>query len=279
MAATPDRSSVAASDTVTGALLQPLGTPDAVVTGARRSTLMPATVALELFPARSATEAEAERLAPLAAIVVSAGQAATPERLSPQVQWMTTSPLYQPLTFGAVVAAPLMLGAVLSILMPLTAAVAALPALSATVTGPAPTLAPSPVMTLTAGQVPSTPESASLQTHCTATSPLYQPFAFAAGYVGVMTGGVRSMFTSVTAARLLFPALSVAVPLTLWPAPSLLRTVDAGVQLAIPDSASAQLKVTVTGELFQPLEFAAGVRAPAIAGGMLSILMVIVFWA
>src|SRR5205814_8826258 len=189
-------SAAGAGGGVTGGRPRALGAPGAVWSGAARSPLRPATVALELFPAMSATEAEAERLAPLAAIVLSAGQAATPERLSPQVQWMTTSPLYQPLMLLAVVAAPLMLGAVLSILMPLTAAVAALPALSATVTGPAPRLVPSPLMTLTAGQVPSTPESASLQTHCTATSPLYQPFAFAAGYVGVMTGGVRSMFTS-----------------------------------------------------------------------------------
>src|SRR2546423_139600 len=115
------------------------------------------------------------------AIVLRGGQAATQKRWPPQVQWMTTSPLYQPLMLLAVVAAPLMLGAVLSILVPLTAAVAALPALSATVTGPAPRLVPSPPMTLTAGQLPSTPESASLQTHCTATSPLYQPFVFAAG--------------------------------------------------------------------------------------------------
>ena len=53
------------------------------------------------------------------------------------------------------------------------------------------------------------------------------------------------------------PALSVAVPVTGWPLPSLV-TVCGPVQLASPDSASAQENVTVTLPLFQPLTFGGG---------------------
>ena len=48
------------------------------------------------------------------------------------------------------------------------------------------------------------------------------------------------------------------------------------VAAAMPDwtePASAQPKVTTTSVLFQPLEFAFGLRLPLIRGGVLSILM------
>jgi hypothetical protein len=43
----------------------------------------------------------------------------------------------------------------------------------------------------------------------------------------------------------------------------------------MPDSASAQAKLTVTAVLFQPKLFAAGTRFGVMVGGMLSIRMVI----
>ena len=53
------------------------------------------------------------------------------------------------------------------------------------------------------------------------------------------------------------PALSVAVPVTVWPRPSVVL-VCGSVHEARPESASPHVKVTVTLELFQPLPFAAG---------------------
>src|SRR4051794_23366812 len=60
----------------------------------------------------------------------SAGHETTPERVSAQVQWMVTGPLYQPLPLGEVVAAPEMVGTVLSSLMPVTEAAVELSAAS-----------------------------------------------------------------------------------------------------------------------------------------------------
>src|SRR5581483_1894928 len=89
----------------------------------------------------------------------------------------------------------------------------------------------------------------------------------------VMVGGVRSILTLPTVADAEFPARSVHVPLTDWFAPSLARTVGAaGLPGARPERASVHWNATVTLVLFQPLAFGAGVREPAIVGGVLSIL-------
>src|SRR5262245_35711322 len=58
-----------------------------------------------------------------------------------------------------------------------------------------------------------------------------------------------------------FPALSVDDPVTDCSVPCAVK-VDGEAQLATPDSASLQLKVTVTSVLFHPLAFAAGVAVP-----------------
>jgi hypothetical protein len=63
--------------------------------------------------------------------------------------------------------------------------------------------------------------------------------------------------------------LSVAVPLTDWPAPLAVNVVAVG-QLFTPESASEQLKAAVTSVLFHPLAFAAGDRPPVIDGAALS---------
>ena len=64
----------------------------------------------------------------------------------------------------------------------------------------------------------------------------------------------------VTEAVAELPATSVAVPPTIWFAPSLVITCGGG-QFAIPEVASLQVNVTVTGVLFQPAELGAGETA------------------
>ena len=81
-------------------------------------------------------------------------------------------------------------------------------------------------------------------------------------------GSVRSRLI-VTEAPALFPALSVAVPLTTWPAPSVVTLIGAG-QDAIPDSASEQANKTVGGADHQPAAFAAGATEAVIVGGVVS---------
>jgi hypothetical protein len=75
------------------------------------------------------------------------------------------------------------------------------------------------------------------------------------------------------AGALTLPATSVQVPLADWPAPSVVNVIGA-VQLAMPDKASAPLKVTVTLVLFQPAAFGAGDAAAAAVGAVRSILTV-----
>src|SRR5437763_6109024 len=77
------------------------------------------------------------------------------------------------------------------------------------------------------------------------------------------------MLMPLTVAEAVLPALSLAVPVTDCAAPSLVRIVGPA-QLATAESASAQVKLTVTSLLFQPAAFAAGDAAPVIVGGVLS---------
>ena len=85
-------------------------------------------------------------------------------------------------------------------------------------------------------------------------------------------GAVLSTLTPLTPALAVLPAASVAVPLALWPAPS--PSVWAAAQFATPERLSAQMNITVTFPLFQPLPFAAGVRLAMIVGAVLSMLTV-----
>src|SRR5207253_353450 len=68
------------------------------------------------------------------------------------------------------------------------------------------------------------------------------------------------------------PALSTQLPVTDWPAPSVLRVVGAS-ELATPERASLQVKLTVTAVLFQPAALAAGDRLPLIDGAVRSMSM------
>jgi hypothetical protein len=246
----------------------------AVVCGARLSILMPETVVPGvLLPARSvAASLVALRSGPLPRTSTSLGQLATPESASVQSNPTTTSPRYQPASFGAFVGAPATTGPVRSILMPETEADETLPARSATCTGPAPRSAPSPVITLAAGTVDSSmPERPSVPVQSTATSSRYQP-APLAGVVGVpvSVGAVMSMLMSSSVVAATLPALSRASPFADWPAPSL-STVTGSVQPAMPDSASPHSNVTITGPLVQPKAFAGGTRRPVMVGATPSI--------
>src|SRR5207249_54953 len=116
------------------------------------------------------------------------------------------------------------------------------------------------------------PERTSEQRKLAVTSLLFQPLALAAGLrLPLIAGPVLSMLIPETVALALLPALSVAVPVTLWLAPSAL-SVTSGGQLAIPESASAQVKCTVTEPpSYQPAALGEVVAAPLIVGAVLSI--------
>src|SRR4051812_103323 len=214
---------------------------------------------------------------------LSLGQLANPDPFVPSASFGSaqekptmTSLLYQPAALGLVVGAPLIAGPLRSIWMPLTDADFELPALSETFTGPAPRLEPSPAITSSAGRVAgSIPDSPSVAVQWIATSPLYHPAPLASVVAAPLrAGAVRSMLMSLTVVPLVLPAPSSAVPSTDWPAPSF-SSVVGGVQPAMPDSASEQSNVTVTGVLFHPKPLASGSRLPVMLGGTPSIRSVI----
>src|SRR3990172_9483319 len=74
------------------------------------------------------------------------------------------------------------------------------------------------------------------------------------------------LITTLVVAEL--PALSTAVPVTVWFAPSV-DTVDGAGQYAIP-LASEHVKVTITSELFHPAAFGVGETEAVIVGGIVS---------
>src|SRR6476661_8648566 len=269
---TPESRSVAERLTVTSLFTHADGAL-AEVDGAVRSILMSETVAVDELPARSETLADAERLSPSLVITLSAGHAPSmPERASLHVQWIVTSPWYQPFPFGAVVGAPLMIGAVLSTLIPDSVTLSLLPATSRAVPV-ADCAAPSPKV-CGASQV-LMPDSASAHVKLTVTLASYQSLPFGLrSRAALMVGFVWSMFTvAVSLAEL--PALSKAAPTTVWLAPSL-ESVVGSLQLAMPESASAQWKLTSTGVLFQLSALAGGACVWLIDGVVLSMRMVAV---
>src|SRR3954464_12819734 len=96
----------------------------------------------------------------------------------------------------------------------------------------------------------------SVQVNVAVTFALNHLLAFgSADSLPMRVGLVLSTLTVVSSVAEL-PALSVAVPWTFCAAPSPLVTGD--VQLATPEPASAQVKVTVTSLLFQLRSLAAG---------------------
>src|SRR3954447_336033 len=119
------------------------------------------------------------------------------------------------------------------------------------------------------------PDRLSRQRNPTVTSSAYHPLALAArSGRPPIRGATASMLTLALWVKVL-PALSTAVPGTAWSRPSVL-TLASGEQLATPDSASLQSYATVTGLLFQPLVFGAGVTMWPTVGLVRSILTVAV---
>ncbi len=129
--------------------------------------------------------------------------------------------------------------------------------------------APSVETGIGAGQ-DTTPLNASEQLNVIVRFELFHPAALGAGLTfAKMLGGVMSIFT-VTEADALFPALSLAVPVTSWPGVSFDTFTGAG-QEATPLLASEHVKVTVTGELFHPAAFGEGVIVAVMMGGTVSL--------
>src|SRR5439155_40419 len=78
---------------------------------------------------------------------------------------------------------------------------------------------------------------------------------------------------SVTDAVAWLPATSTAVPVTTWPAPSVLTVMGSG-HRAMPLPPSVHVKLTLTSLLFQPAAFADGLTTALIVGRLLSMLSV-----
>src|SRR4051812_5045462 len=103
---------------------------------------------------------------------------------------------------------------------------------------------PSPLMVESTGHAPARPESASAQVQWIVTLPVYQRAALA-GAAGApdSVGAVLSMLILSTVALAVLPALSVAVPITFWSAPSVATVVEPG-QDWMPDPPSEQVNLT-----------------------------------
>ena len=134
-----------------------------------------------------------------------------PERPSPAFSVTFTGPAYQPLSSGSG-SSDEVTGCVRSILIPPAVVFAVFPALSL-IDSLAERLSPSPLTVLSAGQLPSTPESASEQFQPMITSPAYQPAAFGS-VVGVplRVGAVLSTLMRLTPPCFELPAASTADP-------------------------------------------------------------------
>src|SRR5712691_9662729 len=118
---------------------------------------------------------------------------------------------------------------------------------------------------------PATPESASATIPLMTASEVNSVLPLA-GDVIVKLGGVLSMLT-VTLAVAVFPALSMATPLTTWCAASAVSDSSAG-HTATPEVASEHVNVTTTSVLFHPLSFGLGSATAVIVGGSLSVPMI-----
>lgn len=79
---------------------------------------------------------------------------------------------------------------------------------------------------------------------------------------------------NVTLVDVVFPALSVAVPLNTCPAPAVVTLIGVG-QTAMPESPSEQLNVMTAGAVTTPLAPGTGETVAVIAGGVLSMLSVV----
>ena len=110
-----------------------------------------------------------------------------------------------------------------------------------------------------AGHAPEAiPDVASEQVKVTVAVELFQPAVLGAGETdAVITGAVWSTLMPLTVAEVELSAMSLAVPLVDWFAPSTANVCGTGHD-ATPESVSPHDHVKVTGALYQPLTFGAG---------------------
>ena len=206
----------------------------------------------------------------------------SPRAGSAQEKPTLTALRYHPAAFLPVGSCAVMSSGVRSMLMPVTVPAPLFPARSLMLAD-APRLRPSPLMVLLTGWVAaSIPDRPSAPVQAMETSPRYHspPLESPVG-APVSEGAVLSMLILSTVTELALPATSWVSPRTDWSEPSL-ETVWSGPQPAMPstpESASEQLKVTLTSVLFQSAEFGPGARCPVIVGGTVSTLTAMVLVA
>ena len=253
-------------------MYQPLSGSSVVSTsssGAVRSILMPPTVAALLVARLVGDRGGGGQVVALAVDRRVAGAAPSrPERASEAVQCDGDVAAYQPAAFGLVVAAPLSDGAVVSTSMSATVSLAGVAGIVGR--GARDGLALALAEHLRGRDRRRCRRARRSARKETVTSPSYQPAALAARSAEPLTlGAVLSRFTIAGSVAVL-PALSVAVPVTSWASPSS-ATTWSGVHDAMPETASAQVNLTVTSLLFQPLAFGAGASVCEIVGVLPSI--------
>src|SRR5690348_13246968 len=113
------------------------------------------------------------------------------------------------------------------------------------------------------------PERLSLALRVTSTSLFCQP----AGAAAAVVGAWRSILIPLTAAAVVLPARSLIDASAARSSPSPLMVLSAGQGPARPDSASAQVQLTVTSPLYQPAALGAAVTTPLKVGSVRSTLM------
>jgi hypothetical protein len=106
----------------------------------------------------------------------------------------------------------------------------------------------------------------------TVTSELFHPAALGAGAAVAVIASAVCCTLNVRLVDAVLPALSVAVPLNFWFAPAVVTLMFVG-QLAVPESASVQVKDTEAGRVTTPFT-AAGVTVSVMPGLVLSIFSV-----
>src|SRR5712691_3988600 len=131
-------------------------------------------------------------------------------------------------------------------------------------------ICPLPSAVTTTGAVTlATPDGLSVAVNETVTSVLFPPPAFGDGdTIGRRTGGVLSRLMATCAVAIL-PALSIAVPVMIWFAASVLTVTGEG-QFATPLVLSKQVKLTTTLALYHPAALGGRSAEAVMVGGTLS---------
>jgi hypothetical protein len=262
---------VHANDTVTSELFHPaaLGAGAGVaITDKGASCTLSVTLVDVVFPALSVADPLKTCPAPAVVTLIGAGHTAMPESPSEQLNVTTAGAVTTPFAPGTGAIVAVMAGGVLS-MFSVVLALAVCPAASVAVALMT-WFAPSSDTVCAAGHCSGgTPPA---QVNETVTSELFHPAALAAGAALALTESAVCCTFNVSVVEAELPALSVAVPLNLSLAPAVVTLIDAG-QLAVPESASVQVKDTTAGRVTTPL-IAAGITLAVIPGFVLSMFSV-----